>query len=398
MKVLQINSVCGTGSTGRIATDIADLLLEHGHDCRIAYGRGAVAEKYQPLVFRIGSELDNKIHGIQTRLLDRHGFASKKATRAFLKWVDEYDPDLIHLHNIHGYYINIELLFDYLKRCGKPVVWTLHDCWAMTGHCAHFSAVGCEQWKSECRRCGQLREYPATMLSGNVAENFTRKKQAFTGVPNLTIITPSHWLASVAKNSFLGEYPIVPIYNGVDLQVFKPTQSDFRARYGLEHKRMLLGVANIWDSKKGLDDFAVLSERLDDSYKIVLVGLDEMQIRQLPEKIIKLPRTDSLEELVAIYSAADVFINPSVEETMGLTTAEALACGTPVITYNKTAVPEVADATCGMAVDCDPEEICKALETINFKKEACLQRAAFFEKRKQYLEYLKIYESVGESQ
>ncbi|MBQ7035227.1 MAG: glycosyltransferase [Clostridia bacterium] len=392
MKVLQINSVCGTGSTGRIATDIADLLLEQGHDCRIAYGRGAVAEKYQPLAVRIGSELDNKIHGVQTRLLDQHGFGSKKATRAFLKWVDEYDPDLIHLHNIHGYYINIELLFEYLKRCGKPVIWTLHDCWAMTGHCAHFSAVGCDQWKKECRRCGQLREYPATLLSGNVAENYKRKKRAFTGVSNLTIITPSHWLASVVKESFLGEYPVVPIYNGVDLQVFKPTQSDFRARYGLEDKRMLLGVANIWDAKKGLDDFVALSERLDDSCKIVLVGLNEEQIHGLPEKIIKLPRTDSLEELAAIYSAADVFINPSIEETMGLTTAEALACGTPVITYNKTAVPEVADETCGMVVDCDPQAICEALEKINFKKEDCLQRAAFFEKKKQYLEYLRIYE------
>lgn len=394
MKVLQINSVCGYGSTGRIATDIADLLMQQGDDCRIAYGRENVPEKYQSIAVKIGSNLDNKLHGLQTRLLDRHGFGSKKATRDFLKWVDEYDPDLIHLHNIHGYYINIELLFDYLKNCGKPIIWTLHDCWAMTGHCAHFSAVGCNQWQTGCQNCPQLRQYPATILGGNVADNYARKKQAFSGLLNLTIVTPSHWLASVVKESFLGQYPVIPIYNGVDLQAFYPASGQFRKQYGLENKKIILGVASVWDVKKGLNDFVALSKMLDDSHKIVLVGLSQKQIDQLPETILKLPRTNSLQELVNIYTAADVFVNPSVEETMGLTTAEALACGTPVITYDQTAVPEVPDETCGIIVPCNPEHIYEALGRMSFSTEACLKRAKCFEKTQQYQYYLDLYRQI----
>ena len=397
MKVLQINSVCGFGSTGRIATDIADLLAKQGDECRIAFGRGEAPEQYQSIAVRIGNALDNKLHGLQTRFFDSHGFGSKKATREFLKWVEQYDPDLIHLHNIHGYYINVEILFDYLKKCGKPVVWTLHDCWTVTGHCAHFSAVGCDQWKTGCRKCVQLRQYPSTLLGGNVAENYRRKKQAFTGHPNLTIVTPSHWLASVVKDSFLGEYPIIPIYNGIDLNLFKPTPGDFRSRYHLENKKIILGVANVWEGRKGLDDFIALSQILDDSYKIVLVGLNEQQIKNLPDNMIKIVRTESIRELAEIYSAADVYINPSIEETMGLTTAEALACGTPVVTYNKTAVPEVPDKTCGIVVECSPAAIKEALEQIDLPQEACLKRASAFEKHQQYLKYINLYREVTQS-
>lgn len=394
MKVLQVNSVCGYGSTGRIATDIADLLMAQGDECRIAYGRENVPEKYRELAVRIGTGLDNKLHGLQTRLLDHHGFGSREATRRFLKWVEAYDPDLIHLHNIHGYYINVELLFDFLKKCGKPVVWTLHDCWAMTGHCSYFSAAGCSQWKNGCQSCCQLREYPATLLGGDVANNFARKKHSFTGLPNMTIVTPSHWLASVVKESFLGQYPVVPIYNGVDLQVFHPTSGNFRKQHGLENKKIILGVASVWDARKGLNDFAALSKMLDDSFKIVLLGLSEQQIQQVPENILKLPRTNSLQQLAEIYTAADVFVNPSVEETMGLTTAEALACGTPVITYDKTAVPEVPDETCGIVVPCGAEHIYDALGRVSASAEACLKRAQCFEKNRQYQQYLALYRKI----
>lgn len=394
MKVLQINSVCGVGSTGRIATDIADLLLARGDECKIAYGRGSAPEKDKNLSVSIGTFRDNLFHVLLTRLFDAHGFGSRSATKKFLKWVDEYDPDLIHLHNIHGYYLNIPLLFDYLKKKEKPVVWTLHDCWAMTGHCYHFSAIGCGKYKTQCHACPQLKEYPSTFSPFRVKKNFKQKKRAFQGVKDLTIITPSHWLADITKTSFLKDYPIYPIYNGVDLDLFKPTKSDLKKRLGIEDKIMLLGAAGSWVEKKGMPDFKELSARLDPKYALVIAGLKPEQFDYFPENVIRLPRTESLNELVELYSAADIFINPSVEETMGLTTAEALACGTPVITYNKTAVPEVPDETCGIVVEPGVENILEALEKINFSEEACRKRAENFEKNSQYEKYIKIYDEI----
>lgn len=394
MKVLQINSVCGFGSTGRIATDLADILLSRGDDCRIAYGRGTAPEAYASIAVKIGSSLNNALHGVATRALDLHGLWSAAATRQLIKYIKAYQPDLIHLHNLHGYYLHVGRLFAYLKKADIPVVWTLHDCWTMTGHCAHFTAVGCEQYKTACRRCPQYRTYPATLSGAFVGRNFRRKKQAFSGVKNLTIVTPSHWLAAVTRDSFLQQYPVVPIYNGLDLNVFKPTDSDFRTTHGIGDRKMVLGVANVWEGYKGLEDFVRLSEMLDDRYRIVLVGLSEAQIAALPDTIIKLPRTKTVQELAEIYTAADVYVNPSIEETMGLTTAEALACGTPVITYNKTAVPEVADATCGIVVDPDPALVAEALERVDFPAAACIARARCFEKQQQYDKYMDVYQQV----
>lgn len=375
------------------------MLMDQGHECCIAYGRGTAPEKYQDISLKIGTDLDNKVHGLQTRFFDLHGFGSKRATEAFLKWVDAYNPDLIHLHNIHGYYLNIELLFAYLKKCGKPVVWTLHDCWAFTGHCAHFSAAECDQWKTNCAKCSQLRQYPCTYFPWSVANNFQRKKEAFSGVPNLTIVTPSCWLASVVKQSFLGDYDIKVIYNGVDLNVFRPVNSDFRIKNGLEGKTVLLGVANVWSDRKGLQDFIELDTMLSEQYKIVLVGLNDQQMKSVPDSIIKIKRTNCVEELAEIYASADVYINPSVEETMGLTTAEALACGTPVITYDKTAVPEVADDSCGIVVHNSPARIKEALEKLSVSEEACLTRAQMFEKQARYQEYYCLYcKILGENE
>ena len=204
MKVLQINSVCGRGSTGRIATDLADILAQQGHSCRIAYGRDTVPEKYQDIAVRIGSDWDVRLHGVETRLFDAHGFGSSRATSRLLEWVRNYDPDVIHLHNIHGYYINIELLFDYLKQAGKPVIWTLHDCWAFTGHCSYFSAAGCEQWKTGCGGgCPLKGDYPQCIGLSRSKQNLLRKQAAFSGVPDLTVVTPSRWLAGLVKQSFL---------------------------------------------------------------------------------------------------------------------------------------------------------------------------------------------------
>lgn len=363
MKYLFINSVCGIRSTGRICTDLARKLEAEGHTCKIAYGRvEEVPEAYRKYAVRIGSDLDLKVHALQTRLLDTHGFGSRRATARFLRWAEDYAPDVLWLHNLHGYYIQVEMLFDWIKRHPEmQVKWTLHDCWAFTGHCAHFTAVGCYQWKTECRHCPQLRWYPACYGFSNVRRNFERKKQAFTGVQHMTLIVPSHWLESRVKQSFLGEYPIEVHYNQINTEVFKPTRGDFRQRYGLQGKVMVLGVATAWSNRKGLDVFAKLAGMLDDRYVIVLVGLTKKQIQQLPPQILGIEQTSDVKELASIYTTADVFVNASVEETFGLTTVEALSCGTPVIVYEDTACAEVVAHTVGQIVPQNVEAVYRAI-------------------------------------
>lgn len=336
MKVLLINSVCGIGSTGRICTDIAQKLEAEGNEVKIAYGRiGAVPENFKKYAVRIGTEFDCRMHALQTRLFDTHGFGSKRATRKFLDWAEEYKPDLLWLHNIHGYYINVEMLFGWIKQHPEMrVKWTLHDCWAFTGHCTYFTVAKCNQWQTECLNCSQLRRYPACVGLSSVRKNFERKRHAFTGVKNLTLITPSKWLADLTRESFLKEYPVEVHYNTIDTNIFKPTPSNFKKKYGLQGKLMILGVANIWEERKGFYDFIKLSKMLDDQYVIVLVGLNENQIKKLPQNIIGITRTNNPRELAEIYTAADFFFNPTYEDNYPTVNLEAQACGTVVITYD----------------------------------------------------------------
>lgn len=398
MKVLQINSVCGIRSTGRICTDITAVLKEDGNECVIAYGREDVPEKYRDMAFRIGGDLDVKLHAALSRLFDTAGFHSKAATKKLLKYIDDYAPDIIHLHNIHGYYLNIELLFAYIKRKNIPTVWTLHDCWAFTGHCSHYSAVGCEKWKTGCEGCPQKGEYPKSILLDRSKKNYAKKKDIFCGVPNLTIVTPSRWLADEVKSSFLGDYRIEVIPNGIDLSVFKPTESDFRARYGLENKKIVLGVATAWGDRKGLPDFYKLSEKLGADYQIVLVGLTQEQSTSLPTEIIGIQRTNSAEELTALYTAADLHLSFSREETMGLTLIEANACGTPVMARNKTALPEIVTEKTGICFEGnDIDAIAKTItetDLSNFNERACVDFAENFEKKSSYLKYVDIYKEL----
>lgn len=336
MKVLFINSVCGIGSTGRICAQQAQALAAEGHEVKIAYGRSdTVPEEYESFAVRIGNAWDRRLHGLKTRLFDGHGFGSKRATRHFLAWAEAYAPDVLWLHNIHGYYINIEMLFDWIKsRHNMQVRWTLHDCWAFTGHCAHFTFCGCEKWRRGCEKCPQRGIYPASVLLDGSRRNYARKKAAFTGVNPMTIITPSQWLAALVRQSFLHEYPVQVQYNRVDETVFKPTESDFRQKYGLQDKTIVLGVASPWSERKGLGDFVKLATMLDERYAIVLVGLDEKQCAAMPPNVLALPRTDSPQTLAAIYTAADVFVNASYEDNYPTVNLEAQACGTRVVTYD----------------------------------------------------------------
>lgn len=396
MRVLQINSVCGIGSTGRIATDIHNMLIKQGHESYIAYGRDLPINCDNAI--RIGTKLDNYGHVAMTRILDKHGFGSKKATIEFIEKIKNLDPDVIHLHNIHGYYINIEVLFDYLKVANKPVVWTLHDCWSFTGHCSHFDYIGCKKWKSACFDCVQMKEYPKSIIFDKSGWNYEKKKKIFTGVKNLTIVTPSNWLADLVKKSFLKEYNVKVINNGIDLEVFKPIENNFRELMGINSKFIILGVASVWNEKKGLKYFLELSNMVDEDDVIVLVGLTEKQKENLPKNVIGITKTNSINELAKIYSSADVFVNLTLEEVLGMTNIEAMACGIPVITFNTGGSVECIDQNSGYIVEKgNTEELIHHIKTIkrssnSFYSNHCTKRAhMYFNKKEKFIEYFNIY-------
>lgn len=385
-----INSVCGIGSTGRICTDLAVELEKQGHEVKIAYGRGEVPKQFEKYAVRIGSNFDIKFHGIASRIKDSSGLGSKKCTKKFIQWIDMFNPDIIHLHNIHGYYINIKVLFDYLKKCGKKIVWTLHDCWSFTGHCAYFDYVNCDKWKSCCYNCEQKREYPRSIFLDRSQRNFEIKKELFTDVPELTLIVPSQWLCGLVQQSFLNEYPVKVIYNGIDISVFKPYKTNIYKKYNCEGKKIVLGVANVWDRRKGLDSFIELSHDLTDEYQIVLIGLKKEQLLKLPNNIIGLEKTNSIQELAEFYSSADVFVNPTLEDNYPTTNLESIACGTPVITYNTGGSGESASRY-GMVVNKgNIEALEKAIVKLTNdkvrKKDICLSKEEMIEKYKQVYE------------
>lgn len=391
MKLLEINVCSGCKSTGRIASDIAGLFIQQdGNEAVIAYGRGYVDRGIK--TYKIGCKNGVRLDALKTRVFDNAGFNNKRATHRFIEWVKQYDPDIIHLHNIHGYYINVEILFRYLKTCGKKIIWTLHDCWPFTGHCAYFDYIGCERWKDGCHDCPQKKTYPASVVCDRSKQNYEQKKALFTGVPNMTLIPVSEWLASLVKQSFLSEYPVVTIQNGIDHSIFKPIESDILEQHGLSGKRIILGVASTWSSRKGLHHFIELSKMLPQEYHIVLIGLSESQIASLPSNILGIRATDSIEELAAWYTAAYVFVNPSVEETFGLVTVEAMACGTPVIVFNRTAVPEVVRDDCGVVCAENTAEAIKQ-ELDRFKEydsEACIAASKRYVKDTQYGKYIDL--------
>lgn len=342
MKILMINVSCGTGSTGRICTDLAQSLEAQGHEVKIAYGRDTVPPQYQRFAVRVDSDWGVKLHGINARLWDCSGFGSRIATEKFIRWVKKFNPDIIHLHNLHGYYIHVGILFRYLRACGKRIIWTLHDCWPFTGHCTCFDYAGCKRWKTGCCQCPQRGEYPASLCLDFSRQRYREKRELFTGIADMVIVTPSQWLADLVKQSFLREYPTLVIHNGIDTTVFQPTRSDIKMRLGCADKRMVLGVAALWNQRKGLDAFIKLSQMLPPEFQIVLVGLSRAQINNLPKNIIGVEATGSVHELAQFYSAAEIFVNPTLEDNYPTTNLEAISCGTPVITYETGGSPESA--------------------------------------------------------
>lgn len=392
MRVLQINTTVNSGSTGRITEDIGRVLIENGHDSYIAYGRGDRSSHSKKI--KIGNKLDIYKHGLKTLLFDKHGLGSTNSTLEFIKKIDKINPDVIGLHNIHGYYINYKILFDYIKSKDIPVLWTFHDCWPFTGHCTYFDGVDCFKWKTHCEKCPKTKNYPKAFIDRSF-KNFDDKKAAFDGVENLIIITPSHWLSKHIKNSFLKNYPIEVIHNGIDLEVFKPNLKDYNP-----NDKIVLGVASIWDSRKGLEDFKKLRKVLPLQTKIVLIGLSKKQIDSLPEGIIGFSRTESVEKLVKWYNKATVFVNPTYVDNFPTTNIEAIACGTPVITYNTGGSPESIDEKTGVVVE--KGDINYLANVINTQVKTdkliynCRKRAeTLFDKTNRFSDYQNLYTNIG---
>ena len=348
--VLQINASVIFGSTGRISEEIGLFAINKGWNSFIAYGRNGRPSKSYTI--RIGSDWNVRLHGLQTRLFDNHGFASKEATYKFISQIAEIKPDIIHLHNIHGYYLNIEFLFNYLAKVDIPIVWTLHDCWSFTGHCSYFSYVGCNKWKVHCEKCPQKQEYPTSYFKDNSYINFEKKRKIFTSVKNMTIVPVSNWLSNIVRESFLNEFTIKVIHNGIDLSVFKPiNQNEIRNPFNLNNKFIILGVACDWRKGKGLKDFLELNKHLGNGEVIILIGLPKKIIKTLPKGIIGIEHTENAEMLAKFYSAADIFINPTWDDNFPTTNLESLACGTPVITYNTGGSIEAVSEETGFIVE-----------------------------------------------
>lgn len=396
MKVLQINTVYGVGSTGKIARQIHDECVKHKIQCKTAYRyverQGTVYDD----TMVISSWLDCHIHNRIVKYSLLQGHFSKIRTFLFLERVKKYCPDVIHLHNLHGNYIHLGMLLRFIKKNKVSVVWTLHDCWTFTGQCPYFSLDKCEQWKEGCQSCSRYR-----LMKKNVEHMYQWKKKQFTGIEKMTLVTPSIWLSDLVKQSFLKDYQVKVINNGINLEIFQPTLSDFRKRQNiLTHQSLILGVAFDWEIRKGLDVFIELARRLDpEQYKIVLVGTDDNVDRQLPESIISIHKTKDQQDLAGIYTAADVFVNTTREDNYPTVNMEAIACGTPVLTFETGGSPEILDATCGTVVKCDDidameREIVRICNEKPYSLQSCVNRARTFDMNERFKEYIDLYKQI----
>ncbi len=395
MKVLQINSVYGIKSTGRIAADLVKLQKKYGAEAFVACSTTDVRDEN---VFSMSnSKLYDKANILLTRLFGRHGFYNKTATRRLIKYIDSVKPDIIHLHNVHGHYLNIKMLFTYIAKHSIPVVWTLHDCWSFTGHCPHFDYIGCEKWRTGCHHCSQRRGYPNSWFFDRSKRNYKEKKELFTQVEKMHIVTPSWWLSDLVKESYLGKYPVTVVHNGVDTEVFSPVDSDMKERLGLKGKFLILGIVTALSGRKGGEYFRKLSEKLSEDEHIILLSYAG-DVSSLPENITAVPRTNSKEELAQIYSCADVFVNPTLEDTFPTVNLEALSCGTPVVTFDTGGSKESLREDCGIVVpQGDTDELYKAIERIKeggFTSDACRNRGLEFTREQRFEDYMGVYNSL----
>lgn len=399
MRVVQINGGV-FGSTGTIMFGIAETLKKNGDKC-LCFSPVTTTNRNREPGFeyeKIGTFNSRRLNVLLNRITGSEGCFSYFVTKKVIKKIKRFSPDIIQLHNIHGGFINLPALFGFIKKSNIAVVWTLHDCWAFTGHCPHYDMISCDKWRTECFSCPLYREYPQS-LSDNSRKMFRKKKRWFSDIRKMTVVTPSEWLASQVKQSFLKNYPVCIVNNGIDLSVFRPTKSDFRKRYGISDlQKIVLGVSFVWNEKKGLNVFVDLSSRLNSAeYKIVLVGTTSEIDGKLPDNIISVHRTANQKELAEIYTAADVFVNPTREDTFPTVNIEALACGVPVVTFDTGGSAEILDKTCGRVIEKNNaealeravEDICSGKDFI--ARENCVLRASHFDKNDKFAKYIDLY-------
>ncbi len=399
-KLLIINVTANSGSTGRIAEEIGQTAIDNGYETYFAYGR--IARESKCNIIKIGNSLNVKFHGVESLLFDNHGFSSRLATKKFICEIERIKPDIINIHNLHGYYINVKILFEYLSKINIPVVWTFHDCWPFTGHCSHFMRFNCNKWKTGCFSCPNRGGYPKSMFLDNSKNNYKRKKNLFTKINEMTIVSPSNWLSDFVKESFLMQKHILTINNGTDLNAFKPINNNLKSKLGLKNEKIIIGVASVWTQAKGLHDFIKLSELMSNEYKIILVGLNKKQKEYLPANIIGIERTESVHELAELYSMADVFVNPTYSDNFPTTNIESLACGTPIITYKTGGSPEAVDEKTGIVVEQgNINKLKEAIELVAKNKgeysENCRERAVnLYNKQDRFNDYIKLFNSLTE--
>lgn len=405
-KLLQINPVIRTNtSTGRIMQEIGELAMANGWDSYIAYSGGRDGIKpCKSKLLPVGGKLDVAVHGLWTRLTDRHGLASWGATRKFIQEIETLKPDVIHIHNIHGYFLNYKILFEYLAKKNIPVVWTVHDCWLYTGHCYYYSSAGCNRWQAGCGTCPQKKAFPTSWFLDRSRQNFNDKDKAFNSIKDkLTIVPVSEWIRGEMSHSFLKDCRFQVIHNGIDLDVFDVQSDDkaVREKYNLGNKKIILGLASIWCREKGWDDFVEMSRMLDEDEVIVMVGVSEEQQKMLPENIVAIRRTENVRQLAELYSAATAFVNPTWQDNYPTVNLEAIACGTPVVTYRTGGSVEAVTEETGYIVEQgDIKGLLEAVRRIaergkvQYTAKCRAHALANFRKEERYADYLKLYESI----
>lgn len=399
MRLLLINVALNCGSTGKIVEGIGGLAISQGWDVYVAHGARYVNQSSLKN-YQVTKKAGEILHYIESSLFDAQGRGSRRETKRFLQVIDEIKPDVVHIHNIHGCFLNFPILFQYLREKNIPVVWTLHDCWAMTGHCVHFMRTNCEQWKTQCVKCPQKHDFPSSYLLDRCKSNYTLKKQLFTAMEKMRITTVSSWLKGVVEQSYLNKFPVDVVPNGVDTSKFVYAESDIRERYGIGDKKLVLAVASGFEERKGIYDFVKLSKMLPQEFQLLLVGTNDNDKKVLPDNVIAVTRANGAAELAAFYSAADALLSLSYEETFGLTIIEAMSCGTPAIVYDNTAQPELITPETGLVVaNGDVEGAMMAIEGVCAKgkayySKACREHALGYEEKKSYQKYLDLYEGM----
>lgn len=399
--LVQINSVANWGSTGRLTEDLGDVAIAAGWNSYVAYGRQC--KQSSSKLIRIGGDISVLSHVLLTRMFDRHGFGSYCATKAFIRELEIIKPDVLQFHNLHGYYLNLPLILRYATKNNIPIVWSLHDCWSMTGHCSHFVKIGCDKWKNECYHCPLIKSYPNSWLIDSSRRNFREKKRLIEQIPRLTVISGSEWLASIASQSYFKNREIQFIPDGIDTEIFQPRANGYelRKKHGLEDKFVILASGTVWGEDKGISDYGKLRKLLSDKYAIVLIGMSDEDLATVPDGVIGLPRTKSPEELSEYYSMADCVMSLSKMESFGLTPVEGFACGTPAIVYDTTALPELISPETGfVAKFLDIEDVKEKVELLSERGKSayssqCRSIAVEkYDKKKCYAQYLKVYEHL----